>query len=36
MKKVWEAPALEVLDVKMTFTDVEAESFNHKPGSKKW
>jgi hypothetical protein len=37
MKKVWEAPALEVLDVKMTFDgDIEVESFNHKPGSKKW
>ncbi|WP_336788235.1 paeninodin family lasso peptide [Paenibacillus sp. MMO-177] len=35
MKKVWEAPALEVLDVKMTF-DGDIESFNHKPGSKKW
>ncbi|CAM3268487.1 paeninodin family lasso peptide [Paenibacillus lupini] len=32
MKKVWEAPTLEVLDVKMTFDgDVEAETFG-RPG----
>lgn len=31
MKKVWEAPALEVLDVKMTF-DGDVETFHHGGG----
>jgi|GEM_PF-5793800 hypothetical protein len=37
MKKVWEAPALEVLDVKMTFDGaVEVESFGKPKGSHKY